>query len=36
VWILKIGGPAPVRVRQAIAEARKKVEFMREEIHAHA
>ena len=30
------GGTAPVRVRQAIAEARKKVEFMREEIHAHA
>jgi argininosuccinate lyase len=30
------GGTAPVRVREAIAEARKKVEFMREEIHAHA
>jgi argininosuccinate lyase len=30
------GGTAPVRVKQAIAEARKKLEFMREEIHAHA
>jgi argininosuccinate lyase len=30
------GGTAPVRVRQAIAEARKKVESMREEAHAHA
>jgi argininosuccinate lyase len=30
------GGTAPSRVRQAIAEARKKVESMREEVHAHA
>jgi argininosuccinate lyase len=30
------GGTAPARVRQAIAEVRKKVEFIREEIHAHA
>jgi argininosuccinate lyase len=29
-------GTAPARVRQAIAEARKKVESMREEVHAHA
>src|SRR5229473_7327449 len=30
------GGTAPVRVRQAITDARKKVEAMREEVHAHA
>jgi argininosuccinate lyase len=30
------GGTAPARVHQALAEARKKVESMREEIHAHA
>ena len=30
------GGTAPARVRQAITEARKKVESMREEVHAHA
>jgi len=30
------GGTAPARVRQAIAEARKKVESMRWEVHAHA
>jgi len=30
------GGTAPARVRQALAEARKKVESMREEAHAHA
>jgi argininosuccinate lyase len=30
------GGTAPVRVRQAIAEAKKRVESMREEVHAHA
>jgi argininosuccinate lyase len=30
------GGTAPARVRAAIAEARKRVELMREEIHAHA
>jgi argininosuccinate lyase len=30
------GGTAPARVRQAIVEARKKVEAMREEVHAHA
>src|SRR6266849_3872338 len=30
------GGTAPARVRQAIAEARQKVEAMREDVHAHA
>jgi argininosuccinate lyase len=30
------GGTAPARVRQAIAEAKKKVESLREEVHAHA
>jgi argininosuccinate lyase len=30
------GGTAPARVHQALAEARKKVESMREKIHAHA
>src|SRR5229473_2414893 len=30
------GGTAPARVRQAITEARKRVEAMREEVHAHA
>jgi argininosuccinate lyase len=30
------GGTAPTRVRPAIAEARKKIELMREETHAHA
>jgi argininosuccinate lyase len=30
------GGTAPARVRQAIAEARRKVESMREDVHAHA
>jgi argininosuccinate lyase len=30
------GGTAPVRVRQAIGAARKKVESLREEVHAHA
>jgi len=30
------GGTAPARVRQALAEARRKVEHMREEAHAHA
>ncbi|MGA8308890.1 MAG: argininosuccinate lyase [Terriglobales bacterium] len=30
------GGTAPVRVRQAIAEARKRVEAIREVVHAHA
>jgi argininosuccinate lyase len=30
------GGTAPARVRQAIAEVRKKMEFIREEIHANA
>ncbi len=30
------GGTAPVRVRQAVTEARKKVEAMREAVHAHA
>lgn len=31
-----LGGTAPARVRQAIAEARAKIELMREETHAHA
>lgn len=30
------GGTAPVRVRQAIGGARKKIESLREEVHAHA
>jgi len=30
------GGTAPARVRQALAEAKRKVEDMREEVHAHA
>jgi argininosuccinate lyase len=30
------GGTAPNRVRQAIATARKKIEALREEVHAHA
>ncbi len=30
------GGTAPARVRQAIADARVKVESMREDVHAHA
>lgn len=30
------GGTAPARVRQALTDARKKVEFLREGIHAHA
>jgi argininosuccinate lyase len=30
------GGTAPARVRQAIADARQKVESMREDVHAHA
>ena len=30
------GGTAPNRVRQAIAVARKKIESLREEVHAHA
>jgi argininosuccinate lyase len=30
------GGTAPVRVRQAIVEARQRIESMREEAHAHA
>jgi argininosuccinate lyase len=30
------GGTAPARVRQAIAEAKRKVESMWEEVHAHA
>jgi argininosuccinate lyase len=31
-----IGGTAPARVRHAIAAARKKIEALREEVHAHA
>jgi len=31
-----VGGTAPTRVRQGIAAARKKVESLREEVHAHA
>jgi argininosuccinate lyase len=30
------GGTAPARVRQAISAARKKIELLREEVHAHA
>jgi argininosuccinate lyase len=30
------GGTAPARVRQALAVARKKIEAVREEVHAHA
>ena len=30
------GGTAPTRVRQAITEARQKIEFIREKVHAHA
>lgn len=30
------GGTAPARVRQAIGAARKKIESLREEVHAHA
>jgi argininosuccinate lyase len=30
------GGTAPARVRQAMADARRRVESIREEIHAHA
>jgi argininosuccinate lyase len=30
------GGTAPTRVRQALAAARKKIESLREEVHAHA
>jgi hypothetical protein len=29
------GGTAPARVRQAIAEAKHKIETISEEIHAH-
>jgi argininosuccinate lyase len=31
-----VGGTAPARVRQAIGAARKKIESLREEVHAHA
>ena len=31
-----VGGTAPARVRQGIATARKKIESLREEVHAHA
>ena len=31
-----VGGTAPTRVRQAIGAARKKIESLREEVHAHA
>jgi argininosuccinate lyase len=30
------GGTAPGRVRQALADARRKIESMREDVHAHA
>jgi argininosuccinate lyase len=30
------GGTAPARVRQAITDAKRKVESMREDVHAHA
>jgi len=31
-----VGGTAPARVRHAIGAARKKIEFLHEEVHAHA
>jgi argininosuccinate lyase len=31
-----VGGTAPVRVRQGILAAKKKIESLREEVHAHA
>jgi len=31
-----VGGTAPVRVRQGIVAAKKKIESLREEVHAHA
>jgi argininosuccinate lyase len=31
-----VGGTAPARVRQGIAAARKKIECLREGVHAHA
>lgn len=31
-----VGGTAPVRVRQAISNARKQIQALREEVHAHA
>jgi argininosuccinate lyase len=31
-----VGGTAPGRVRQGITAARKKIESLREEVHAHA
>jgi argininosuccinate lyase len=30
------GGTAPARVRQAMADARQRIEFIREDVHAHA
>jgi argininosuccinate lyase len=30
------GGTAPARVRQAVDDARRKVDRMREDVHAHA
>jgi len=30
------GGPAPVRVKQALADARQRIESIREDVHAHA
>jgi argininosuccinate lyase len=30
------GGTAPVRVRQALADARQRIESIREDVHAHA
>jgi argininosuccinate lyase len=30
------GGTAPARVRQAISATRKRIELLREEVHAHA
>jgi argininosuccinate lyase len=31
-----VGGTAPVRVQKAIGAAKKKIESLREEVHAHA
>jgi argininosuccinate lyase len=31
-----VGGTAPARVRQGIGAARKKIDWLREEVHAHA
>jgi len=30
------GGTAPARVKQALADARQRIESIREDVHAHA